>query len=211
MYIPSSYLESNSEILFDFIEAHPFGVLITASTDGLFATHLPLLVDRARGPHGTLQGHIARANPHHRQTLAPEALVIFSGPDAYVTPAWYPTKAEHGKVVPTWNYVAVHVYGTLTIHDDRAFLHQHLDALTKRHEAGRDHPWATTDAPADFIERMQRAVVGIEIAITRLEGKWKMSQNRSSADIDGVVQGLAASPSRSDRAVSEIVAARRPG
>jgi transcriptional regulator len=211
MYIPPSNAEHRPEVMLGFIEAHPLGALVTHGDDGLFATHLPLVLDRSRGEHGVLQGHVARANPHHRQTgTAAEALVIFQGPDAYVTPAWYAAKAEHGRVVPTWNYVAVHVYGTLRFVDDADFLRRHLDELTARHEAGREQPWAVSDAPAQYIEGLHRAIVGVEIEITRLEGKWKMSQNRSAADIDGVVQGLAASPHAGDRAVAEIVDARRP-
>jgi transcriptional regulator len=211
MYVPSVNAERRPDVVLDFIEAHPFGALVTASADGLFATHLPLVLDRTRGPHGTLQGHVARANPHHRQALAtPEALVIFSGPDAYVTPSWYPAKQEHGRVVPTWNYVAVHAYGVPRFTDDPAFLARHLEALTTRHEAGRDAPWAVADAPAEYIAQLSRAIVGFEIEITRLEGKWKMSQNRSPADIDGVVQGLAGSPAAGDQAVAAIGAARRP-
>lgn len=211
MYIPPSNAENDRGVIFDFIEAHPLGALVTAGVGGLFATHLPLLVDRVRGPHGTLQGHIARANPHHRVAdSGSEALVIFTGPDAYITPAWYPAKAEHGKVVPTWNYVAVHAHGTLRFIEDPAFLHAHLQALTTRHEAGRDQAWAVGDAPAEYIAGLERAIVGVEITITRLEGKWKMSQNRSGADIDGVVRGLAESGDPADRRVSEIVDARRP-
>ena len=141
---------------------------------------------------------------------AGEALVIFPGPDAYVSPSWYPAKAEHGRVVPTWNYVAVHVHGTLRFVQDRAFLRRHLEELTARHEAGRERPWAVDDAPAEYVAGLERAIVGVEIAITRVEGKWKMSQNRPAADIDGVVRGLAASPRAGDREVAEIVAARRP-
>ena len=211
MYIPPSNAEHDAGVIHDFIEANPLGALVTASAEGLFATHLPFVLDRARGPHGTLEGHVARANPHHRQALATaEALVIFTGPDAYVTPTWYPAKAEHGRVVPTWNYVAVHAYGTLRFVEDRAFLRRHLEQLTERHEAGRELPWAVTDAPADYVAQLERAIVGVEIAITRLEGKWKMSQNRPAADVDGVVRGLAASPREEERAVAEIVAARRP-
>lgn len=211
MYIPSSNAEHRPEVMHGFIEAQPFGALVTASASGLFATHLPFVLDRTRGAHGTLEGHVARANPHHRLvTGESEALVIFNGPDAYVTPAWYAAKAEHGRVVPTWNYVAVHVYGTLRIVDDRAFLRRHLEALTARHEAGRETPWTMGDAPADYIERLERAIVGLELTITRLEGKWKMSQNRSAADIDGVVRGLASSPRTDDRAVAAIVEERRP-
>ena len=211
MYIPASNAESRPEVMHDFMDAHPFAVLVTASADGLYATHLPLVLDRARGPHGTLEGHVARANPHHRQTLAAaEGLVIFSPPNAYITPSWYPAKAEHGRVVPTWNYVAVHAYGPVHFRDDHAFLRRHLEALTARHEAGRDAPWAVGDAPADFIGALERAIVGVEVPITRLEGKWKMSQNRSAADIDGVVRGLASSPAAGDRDVAEIVERARP-
>jgi transcriptional regulator len=211
VYIPPSNAEHRPEVLLDFVHAHPFGVLVTASDEGLFATHLPFVLDRTRGAHGTLEGHVARANPNHRLPHRPgEALVIFSGPDAYVTPSWYAAKAEHGRVVPTWNYVAVHAYGELRFVDDHAFLRRHLEALTARHERDREHPWSIDDAPAAYIEQLQRAVVGVELTITRLEGKWKMSQNRPPADIDGVVRGLASSPAPGDRAVAEIVVARRP-
>ncbi|HEX2189150.1 MAG TPA: FMN-binding negative transcriptional regulator [Longimicrobiaceae bacterium] len=211
MYIPPSNAESRPEVLFDFVESHPFAALVTSGPGGLFATHLPLVLDRGRGESGVLQGHVARANPHHRPAHASaEALVIFSGPDAYVTPAWYPAKAEHGRVVPTWNYVAVHAYGTLRFIDDPEFLQLHLEALTARHERGREQPWSVQDAPADFIGRLQRAIVGLEIEITRLEGKWKMSQNRPAEDVEGVVRGLSASPHPVDRLVAEIVEARRP-
>ena len=211
MYIPASNAESNPEVILDFVANHPFGLLVTAGSEAPFATHLPFVLDRSRGAHGVLQGHIARANPHHRQAgLAPEALVVFSGPDAYITPSWYPAKAEHGRVVPTWNYLAVHVYGTLTFIEDAAFLRAHLAALTRQSESGREAPWAIEDAPREYIEQQQKAIVGLELTITRLEGKWKMSQNRSSADIDGVVRGLSASPAAADRQVAEIVEARRP-
>lgn len=211
MYVPSSNAEHRPEVLHDFIEAHSLGALVTASREGLFGTHLPFVLDRTRGPHGTLEGHVARANGHHRhEPTTAESLVIFAGPDAYVTPSWYATKAEHGKVVPTWNYVAVHAYGTLRFIEDPAWLHRHLTQLTDRHEAGREHPWAIGDAPADYVAQLQRAIVGVEIAVTRLEGKWKMSQNRPAADIDGVVRGLGASPHAHERAVAAIVEARRP-
>jgi transcriptional regulator len=209
MYIPSANAEHRPEVMLDFIDAHPLGVLVTASDAGLFATHLPLVLDRTRGAHGVLEGHVARANPHHSRAST-EALVIFAGPDAYITPTWYAAKAEHGKVVPTWNYVAVHVYAELRFVDDRAFLRRHLEALVKRHEGRRDPAWAITDAPEDYIERQQSAIVGVELTVTRLEGKWKMSQNRSDADIDGVVSGLAQSRDATERAVAEIVAERRP-
>lgn len=210
MYVPPSNAEHRPDVLFDFVEAHPLGALVTASAGGLFATHLPLVLHRERGPHGTLEGHVARANPHHRHDAAGEALVIFPGPDAYVSPSWYPSKAEHGRVVPTWNYVAVHVYGALRFVEDPAFLRRHLRELTARHEAGRERPWAVDDAPAEYVAGLERAIVGVEIAVARMEGKWKMSQNRPAADVDGVVRGLSASSRPGDHEVAGIVAARRP-
>ena len=211
MYIPPFNAEHRPEVMHDFMDAHPFAVLVTAGVDGLFATHLPLVLDRERGPHGTLEGHVARANPHHTQTLSsPGALVIFSAPNAYITPTWYPSKVEHGRVVPTWNYVAIHAYGPLNFRDDEPFLRRHLDVLVARHEAGRGQPWSLNDAPPGYIAQQERAIVGFELPISRLEGKWKMSQNRSAADIDGVVCGLASSDAASDRAVAEIVRARAP-
>ncbi|HEV7990357.1 MAG TPA: FMN-binding negative transcriptional regulator [Gemmatimonadaceae bacterium] len=212
MYIPHANAEHRPETMFAFIEARAFGTLVTASpADGLFATHLPLVLDRTRGDHGILEGHVARGNPHHEHSLASsEALVIFQGADAYITPSWYAAKSEHGRVVPTWNYVAVHAYATLRFVDDVGFLARHLEALTRRHEAGRERPWSMTDAPAEFIAQLQRGIVGVELTINRLEGKWKMSQNRSDADIDGVVRGLSASPLAGDRDVAAIVEERRP-
>jgi transcriptional regulator len=211
MYIPPSNAETRPDVILDFIEAHPFGVLITAGEDGLFATHLPFVLDRSAGGHGVLLGHIARANPHHRQTLTtPESLVIFSRPDAYVTPSWYPTKAEHGKVVPTWNYVAVHLYGVVHFVDDPEFVHPHLEALTAQSERHRDHPWSLHDAPADFVEAQAWAILGVRFEITRLEGKWKMSQNRPAVDIDGAVRGLAESEDPRERQLADIMRERRP-
>jgi transcriptional regulator len=213
MYIPPSYAEHDPQVLFDYIESHPLATLVTASPgDGLFATHLPLVLDRAAGESGVLVGHLARANAHHRHIAAgaSEALVIFTGPDAYITPSWYAAKREHGRVVPTWNYVAVHAHGTLRLTDDPSFLRAHLEALTTRHESSRADPWRVSDAPEEFIAQQMRAIIGVELTITRLEGKWKMSQNRSSADIDGVVQGLSMSESPGDREVARVVAARKP-
>jgi transcriptional regulator len=212
MYNPPSFAERDVTVMHDFIEAHPLGALVTVSASGLFATHLPLVLDRGLGPFGTLQGHIARANPHHE--LAGEgadALVLFTGADSYVTPSMYASKATHGKVVPTWNYVAVHAYGVLRFVREPDALRRHLARLTATHEGSRAQPWSITDAPADYIEKQLGAIVGVEIAITRLEGKWKMSQNRSAEDVQGVIEGLGASEDPREREVAEIVKGRAGG
>jgi transcriptional regulator len=214
MYNPSSFAEDDLPTLHAFVEAHPLAALVTAvgGAPGLFGTHLPLLLDRGAGQFGRLVGHIARANPHARQlaTGSSETLVIFTGPDAYITPSWYATKAETGRVVPTWNYVAVHAYGRATLRSDVEFLRPHLEALTRQHEPSRAGTWQVSDAPDDYIAQQMRAIVGVEITIERLEGKWKMSQNRSGADIDGVVNGLSASTTPEDITVAGLVAERRP-
>jgi transcriptional regulator len=212
MYIPAPFAETDLGTLQAFMEAHPLGALVSATAGaGLYATHLPLLLDRSRGPYGVLQGHIARANPHASLAQSGDAaLVIFSGPDAYISPAHYPSKQAHGKVVPTWNYSAVHATGTLTLFEDTPFLEAHLAHLTTHHEASQAHPWAMHDAPADFLAQQMRAIVGVEFTITRLEGKYKMSQNRAHADIDGVIAGLGASPDARVRDVAAQVAARKP-
>jgi transcriptional regulator len=212
MYIPNSFAERDLPTLLAFIEAHSLATLVTHSaTEGLFATHLPLVLDRAAGPQGTLRGHVARANPHARLLTGDplNALVIFTGPDAYITPEWYKTKQETGRVVPTWNYVAVHAYGVLRLRDDPDLLREHLEALTRQHEANRPRPWNLSDAPADYIAQQMKAIVGVELTIDRLEGKWKMSQNRVDADIDGVIQGLGESHVAQDQAVAAIVRERR--
>lgn len=213
MYVPNSFAEHDLPTLFAFMEAHSLATLVTSSaTHDLFATHLPLVLDRSSGPMGTLVGHVARANPHSRHVTeaAAEALVIFTGPDAYITPEWYVTKQETGRVVPTWNYVAVHVYGVLRLRDEREFLRAHLETLTRRHESDRTTSWRVSDAPADYIDQQLKAIIGIELTIARIEGKWKMSQNRPAADIDGVIQGLSKSEAVEDHAVAAIVRERRP-
>jgi transcriptional regulator len=217
MYIPRSYNEDRPEEIAAFIAAHPLAALVTANESAeLYATHLPLMhVASPDGP-GVLEGHFARANPHHKLVRdGVEALAIFTGPDAYITPNWYPAKAEHGRVVPTWNYVAVHAYGTLRLIEDPEWMLAHLHRLSDHSEIGRQAPaagahWSVDHAPAEFIAQQMKAVVGIELRIARFEGKWKMSQNRSPEEIDAVVAGLGASPNPSDREVSVIVAKRRP-
>jgi transcriptional regulator len=210
MYLPPSFIEPRTEVMHDLIEAHPLGALVTASRGGLFATHIPFVLDRSAGPFGTLRGHVARANPHHQlEPAGPEALVIFTGPHAYVSPSLYPSKRDHGRVVPTWNYAVVHARGPLRFIDDHAFVLRNVEALTLRHEAGREQPWSIHDAPPEYVEALAKAVIGVELPIARLEGKWKMSQNRESDDAAGVAAGLAAAVGQSEREVARLVAERR--
>ncbi|HEV7703696.1 MAG TPA: FMN-binding negative transcriptional regulator [Gemmatimonadaceae bacterium] len=213
MYTPSSFVEKDLPTLFAFMDAHPLAAVVTDSPpEGLVATHLPLVLDREVGSMGTINGHFARANSQWR-CLADgpvPALLIFTGPNAYISPEWYQTKAETGKDVPTWNYVAVHVYGMLRLRDDSQFLRDHLEKLTHRHESGRANPWKLSDAPADYITQQMKGIVGVSLEIERLEGKWKMSQNRADVDIAGVVRGMSASPSPIDQTVAAIVSERRP-
>ena len=208
MYIPRLNADQDTPTLHAFISANPFATLVTAS-GGLFATHLPLVLRPTDGPLGTLEGHIARANAHHKLVEGEtEALVIFTGPHAHITPTWYPSKLENEKVVPTWNYVAVHAYGTVRFHDDEAFLRPHLARLTERHEAACGSEWRTDDPPADYVAQQLKAIVGVEIAIARIEGKWKMSQNRSEADVNGVIDGLRASTDAQDADVADEMVRR---
>jgi transcriptional regulator len=210
VYIPRLNAEQDTVTLHAFMSANPFATLVTA-TGGLFATHLPLILRAGDGPFGTLEGHVARANAHHKLAIGDtDALVIFAGPHTHITPTWYPSKAENERVVPTWNYVAVHAYGVARFRDDPEFLHAHVTRLTERHEAARGSDWRSDDPPAEYVAQQLKAIVGVEIEITRLEGKWKMSQNRSAADIDGVVDGLQRSGNPDDAVVAVVVEARRP-
>lgn len=200
MYTPRAFTEEDPLELQRLIRDTRLALVVTHGPEGLQASHLPLLLKADEGPHGTLYGHLARAN-RQWQTLATggEVLVIFTGGDAYVSPSFYPAKAEHGKVVPTWNYLAVHAYGQAEVFDEPPRLLDLVSSLTDRHEANRISPWQVTDAPADYIDGMLRAIVGFALPITRLEGKRKLSQNRSPADVQGVRQGLAASTDILDR------------
>ena len=192
MYLPAHFEEKRLDVLHAFVTAHPFGLLVTEGADGPVANGVPFVLDPGgAGGLGTLRAHVARSNPVWREAQpGNRALVVFQGPQAYVSPGWYPSKAEHGKVVPTWNYVIVQARGTLRAVDDAAWLRAFVTRLTERHEAPRTQPWAVADAPGDFVETMLRAIVGIEIELTALTGKWKVSQNRSAADRDGTVRGL---------------------
>ncbi len=205
MYLPSHFEESRPEVLHTLLRDHPLGLLLTqnAAADAagfqpLQADAIPFILDTARGEHGTLVAHVARANPLWRVARTDtESVVVFQGVQAYVSPAWYPTKAETGKVVPTWNYVIVEVRGRLRVMDDIAWVSQLVSTLTDRHEAqrasrhGETVAWKVTDAPDDYVATMHRAIVGIEIEIASIKGKWKVSQNRSAADRAGVAAGLA--------------------
>lgn len=195
MYVPAQFEESRIEVLAAMMRAHPLATLVTLAADaerGLVANHLPLHYDPLPAPYGTLRGHVARANRVWRDSAATDALAIFQGPDAYISPAWYPSKAEAGKAVPTWNYVVVHARGPLTFFEDRLRLRALVESLTHQHEADRPHPWQVSDAPADYIEQLLGAIVGFEMPINQLAGKWKLSQNRSVADRAGVITGLSA-------------------
>ncbi|HKZ74757.1 MAG TPA: FMN-binding negative transcriptional regulator [Steroidobacteraceae bacterium] len=193
MYLPQAFEEARTDVLHAFVRSHPFGALVTTGTGGLNANHIPFLIDRKPAPFGTLRGHVARGNAAWRElTAAPDALVIFQGEHAYVTPSWYPGKREHGKVVPTWNYVVVHAFGRARVIHDAEWLHGLVTSLTNEHEAARPEPWKVSDAPDDFVAKQMHAIVGIEIPISRLLGKWKASQNRASADIAKITAGLLA-------------------
>ncbi|MER5261576.1 FMN-binding negative transcriptional regulator [Actinosynnema sp. NPDC002837] len=188
MYVPAHFAPDDESVR-DLLRRHGAADLVTATERGLVATFLPFVYDEEAG---VLRGHLARNNEHWRLPVVGEGMVIVRGPDAYVSPSWYPGKAEHGRVVPTWNYITAHVHGQVTFHDDPEWVGRAVRELTGKHEAGRERPWAVDDAPGKFIAGQLRAVVGVEVAITRVEAKWKLSQNRPSADVDGVVAGLRA-------------------
>jgi transcriptional regulator len=205
MYTPPAFVEDDPDQLRRMIAEARLATLVTATEEGLMATPLPMQLDATEGPDGTLYGHIAKANRQWRLAPLAEALVMFAGADAYVSPSWYASKREHGKVVPTWNYAAVHAYGPVEFFEDEGRLHTIVTRLTERHEAGRDEPWAVADAPASFIRAQLKGIVGLRIPVSRLEGKLKMSQNRPVADRAGVVAGLGESPNEGDRRVAAMI------
>jgi transcriptional regulator len=207
MFIPGLFKMEDVADAHGLMRAHPFAVLVTYGSTGLFATHLPtvLKVDEAV-PLGRIDCHLARPNPQW-ETFAPavEAMMIFQGPDAYIRPGWYPSKAEHGKAVPTWNYTVVHAYGRLEVQRDADWLLAHVSDLSNQQEQSSSEPWAVSDAPANYTAMMLRGIVGLTFAITRLEGKSKMSQNREARDRAGVVQGLRERASGGDERIAELV------
>ncbi len=191
MYLPSHFEETRVDVLHALIRAQPLGLLITLADAGLQANPIPFLIDSGPSPLGTLRGHVARANPLWRDSRADvDALIVFQGPQAYISPSMYATKAATGKVVPTWNYVTVQARGRLRAIDDAKWVRDLVERLTQTHEAQRAVPWAVSDAPDDYIETMLRAIVGIEIELSALQGKWKVTQNRNAADRQGVAYGL---------------------
>lgn len=205
MYTPPAFREDRPEVLRAIMRAARLALLVSAAPDGGApeATHLPLLLDEAEGPHGTLYGHLARANPQWKGLAAAGvARAVFPGAEAYVSPSLYAAKREHGRVVPTWNYVAVHAIGAVEVFEDPARLHEVVSRLTDRHEAARAEPWAVTDAPAPFVAGQLKGIVGIALRIGTLIGKRKLSQNRTEADREGVIAGLAASDDPADRALA---------
>jgi transcriptional regulator len=191
---------------------HPLATVVTLGADGLDANHLPLLHQADPAPHGTLVGHVSRANRVWRDArLDVDALAIFHGPQGYITPAWYPSKAETGKVVPTWNYVVVHAYGRLRFHDDPAWLRRHVATLTAAHEAARTEPWSVTDAPSDYIDGQIKGIVGFELTITRLLGKWKLNQNKTDAERDGLVRAIREQGDDDARGMAELIERAKEG
>jgi transcriptional regulator len=202
VYVPDHFAAPGDAAVAELLAQHGAADLITATDSGLLATLLPFSYDPDRGERGALLGHVARNNDQWRLPAIGEALVIVRGPDAYVSPTWYASTAEHGRVVPTWNYITAHLYGNLIVHDDVAWLSALVRRLTEKHESGKTPRWSVDDAPGSYISGQLRAIVGMEIAITRVEAKWKLSQNRSAADAEGVVTALQAG-TPADQAVGE--------
>ena len=208
MYIPAHFAPDD-ETVGELLRNHGAADLVTLTGQGLVATMLPFIYVPEAGEHGALYGHVARNNPQWKLPAVGDALAIVRGPDAYVSPAWYASKAEHGRVVPTWNYVTAHVYGQFVVHDDPVWTERLVRRLTAKHEAANAHPWSVDDAPRAFIEGQLRAIVGIEVAISRIEAKAKLSQNRPAADVAGVIAGLRErGDARSADAVAQANASR---
>ncbi len=207
MYTPPAFKEDDPAVLAQIIRDARLATLVTATAEGLVATPLPMLFDPQEGPSGTLYGHVAKANAQWRLAPQGEALAVFLGPNAYVTPSWYETKKEHGKVVPTWNYAAVHAYGPVEFFEDAGRLLDIVTRLTDHYEKPRAEAWAVTDAPEQFIQAQLRGIIGVRMPLARIEGKRKMSQNRPEADRIGVARGLAASERADERLLAGMIPA----
>jgi transcriptional regulator len=211
MYQPKHFEETRIEVMQALVAAQPLCTLVTLSDEGLVADQIPMLLRHGEGPMGTLVGHVARANPLWRETrLDTPVLAIFQGPQHYISPSWYPTKQEHGKVVPTWNYVVVQARGLLQIHDDPVWVRQQATQITDHQERAAAKPWAVNDAPRDYTDSMIKAVVGISIEITLWSGKWKLSQNQPELNRAGVVQALGGLQSAQAQAMAVMVSAHAP-
>jgi transcriptional regulator len=208
MYLPELFRVEDVPQMHALMRARPFAALVSAGSDGLFASHLPTVL-KDEGRYGVIECHLARANPHWRDLAASgETLMIFQGAQGYITPNWYPSKAEDGKVVPTWNFAVVHAYGRTQVMDDEEWLRRHVTELTAQQESDQPLPWTPSDAPESFINVMLRGIVGFRFVVTRLEGKWKMSQNRALKDRQGVVSGLALRDRGDDQQIAELVSQR---
>lgn len=206
MYVPAHYEERDLGVLHALIRSHPLGAWVTRADGALAANHIPFLVDPSPAPLGTLVGHVARANGIWRSFAKDlESLVIFQGPQCYITPSWYPSKRTHGKVVPTWNYAVVHVQGVPRAIEDTDWLLAHVTALSDRHEAGREAPWSVGDAPREYVAENLKAIVGIEIPIGAIVGKWKTSQTRPPADRAGTIEGLLERGDENSRQMAALV------
>jgi transcriptional regulator len=211
MYIPYHNSETRIPILRQMMAAHPLAAVVTLGASGLVATHMPLVLEDDGSEFGLLKGHVSRANSQWKDPSPNvEALAIFSGPQHYISPNWYPSKLEDGKEVPTWNYVVVHAYGPLRIVEDAAWILGHLNSLVDTHEAASPIPWKVSDAPADFIASLMKGIVGFELPIRRLEGKWKVSQNRNEEDRVGAMEGLAQLGTPESVAMARLISAGRP-
>ena len=206
MYVPAHFAEHRPEVLHELMNRNPLATVVAVTADGLRANHIPVIHTTNSGSLGTLKGHIARANSLWRDLKAgADVLAIFQGDSRYISPNWYPSKLENGQVVPTWNYTVVHAHGQITwIHDAR-WLSEFLEILTERHERGYANPWRMSDAPTKYIEGMLGAIVGFEIALDKLTGKWKLSQNRSEQDRAGVVSSLSAFPDEASQRMAKLV------
>jgi transcriptional regulator len=210
MYLPPAFAETRVEVLHETMAAIAAAAVVSQGPDGLVATHVPIELRPEPAPWGTVCCHFARPNPHGQAIAAGgEVLLIFQGPQGYVSPGWYPTKKQTGKVVPTWNYVAIHAYGRARTFSDLAWFRRHLAALTDRQESRYALPWRIDDAPAEFVDGLTKAIVGVEIELSRIEGKWKASQNRPEADRMGVVAGLTAQGDDNSLALARLVEAAR--
>jgi transcriptional regulator len=209
MYVPAAFAMPDDDVR-ALLDGSRIADLVTSTAQGLVATPLPFVHDPEAGEHGALLCHVARNNPQWREPVHGEALAIVRGPDAYVSPSWYASKAEHGRVVPTWNYVTAHVYGDLVVHDDPEWVEALVRRLTDQREAAMPHPWAVDDAPPRFVDGQLRAIVGLELRVTRIEAKAKLSQNRPAADVAGVVAGLARQGQPALAAAVEAAARPRP-